>query len=596
MSTSAAERVGSAGGRAEVGSIGRSGGIEERRNGGAGRRHRHAVRPAGGGGHCGRVGGAGAGSEEQQHEHHGQGVEVEGLAVAQLDGNHRGAIEAEGAGLKIGREQRSRGAVAGRRVGLPVDGRGGIDGGRRRGGRRGVRVLVGREEALTEAAPEVDAEADDEGEFEEVEHEHEGFAEQVVELLEEVEHGVWSDEGVKRGGDGWICGFAVGARRFAWRVVWCGVGGWALPCGRWRSGLVGWASVAALWVCFDGAKVRFCSKENRFFGILHDEKAADCGGVLQACGREPRASASLQPGALRPRPDGGASLGAGGAPLPAVPPLTRTEPDHVRRRVGLGGGAAARGASVAIEEVGVLEGAAEGAPVGQRGHDAEALLWREGGELAVDFEFRFDPHELFGRHFVEAASGLSVVFSVARAEIGFEVGVGEGAAVGDVSGCAVGFEQFGAQRGDVHQQGVEAVGAAMQGACFAAQAGLANVGQRVGGRDVALRGEELAGRVEAVGRRCGRGRGGRQCGEEEEIGFAAGIVRPIAENEVGLEVGIDAVGARRPADVVGELQARSVGGRIAGGPVVRVGLLVVASREEGEHAQEKKGGAHGVNE
>ena len=83
-------------------------------------------------------------------------------------------------------------------------------------------------------------------------------------------------------------------------------------------GLAGWASVAALWVCFDGAKIRFCSKENRFFGILHDEKAADCDGVLQAYGREPRASASLQPDALRPRPDGGASLGAGGAPLPVA--------------------------------------------------------------------------------------------------------------------------------------------------------------------------------------------------------------------------------------------------------------------------------------
>ena len=179
---------------------------EEKRRSGAAASARGAA-GEGGGGRCGRVGGAGAGSEEQQQEHHGQGVEVEGLAVAQLDGNHRGAIEAEGAGLEIGREQRGRGAVAGRRVGLTVDGRGGIDGGRRRGGRRGVRVLVGREEALTEAAPEVEAEADDEGEFEEVEHEHEGFAEQVVELLEEVEHGVWSDEGVKRGGIG---GFAVG--------------------------------------------------------------------------------------------------------------------------------------------------------------------------------------------------------------------------------------------------------------------------------------------------------------------------------------------------------------------------------------------------
>lgn len=124
----------------------------------------------------------------------------------------------------------------------------------------------------------------------------------------------------------------------------CSFGGWALPCGLRRRYPVGWALVAALWGCFDGAKVRFCSKENRFFGILHDEKAADCGGVLQPCGREPRASASLQPDALRTRPDGGASLGHAGAPLPAVPPLTRTEPDHVRRRVGLGGDGLGEGA------------------------------------------------------------------------------------------------------------------------------------------------------------------------------------------------------------------------------------------------------------
>ena len=137
-------------------------------------------------------------------------MEVEGLAVAQPDGNHRGAIEAQGAGFEIGREQRARGAVASGGVGLPVDGGGGIDGGRRRGGRRVVRVLVGREETLTETAPEVEAEADDEGEFEEVEHEHEGFAEQVVELLEEVEHGVWNDEGVKRGGIGVFAGWASG--------------------------------------------------------------------------------------------------------------------------------------------------------------------------------------------------------------------------------------------------------------------------------------------------------------------------------------------------------------------------------------------------
>ena len=83
--------------------------------------------------------GAGAGSEEQQHEHHGQGVEVEGLAVAQLDGNHRGAIEAQGAGFEIGREQRGRGAVAGGRVGLPVDGGGAL----KVGGGVGVDVWCG---------------------------------------------------------------------------------------------------------------------------------------------------------------------------------------------------------------------------------------------------------------------------------------------------------------------------------------------------------------------------------------------------------------------------------------------------------------------
>ena len=123
--------------------------------------------------------------------------------------------------------------------------------------------------------------------------------------------------GVKRGGIGvfavllWgsspcLAGCVVRLRR-------SGVALWALAA---LPG--GWALVAAPWLCFDGAKIRFCSKENRFFGILHDEKAADCGGVLQPCGREPRASASLQPDALRPCPDGGASLGAGGTPLPVA--------------------------------------------------------------------------------------------------------------------------------------------------------------------------------------------------------------------------------------------------------------------------------------
>ena len=135
----------------------------------------------------------------------------------------------------------------------------------------------------------------------------------------------------RRGSSPCLAGCVVRLRRSG-VVLWASA---ALPGG--------WALVAAPWGCFDGAKVRFCSKENRFFGILHDEKAADCDGVLQGCGREPRAAANLQLGGSRTRPDGGASLGHAGAPLPAVALLTRTEPDHVRRRVGLGGGAAARG-------------------------------------------------------------------------------------------------------------------------------------------------------------------------------------------------------------------------------------------------------------
>ena len=159
--------------------------------------------------------------------------------------------------------------------------------------------------------------------------------------------------GVKRGGIGVFAGWASGLVASSGGLRLAQLQRWALPCGRRRRCLVGWAWVAAPWGYFDGAKIRFCLKENRFFGILHDEKAVDCGGVLQACGREPRAAASWQPGGLRTRPDGGASLGHAGAPPPAVPPLTRTEPDHVRRRVGLGGEAARRGSGGRCGDVSV---------------------------------------------------------------------------------------------------------------------------------------------------------------------------------------------------------------------------------------------------
>ena len=142
--------------------------------------------------------------------------------------------------------------------------------------------------------------------------------------------------GVKRGGIGVFAGWASGLVASPG-----GLRGAASAVGRC---LVGWALVAAPWGCFDGAKIRFCSKENRFFGILHDEKAADCGGVLQACGREPRASASLQPDALRPCPDGGASLGAGRRSAPRCAPAhthrarPRAETGRARRGSGAEGG------------------------------------------------------------------------------------------------------------------------------------------------------------------------------------------------------------------------------------------------------------------
>ena len=172
----------------------------------------------------------------------------------------------------------------------------------------------------------------------------------------------------RRGSSPCLAGYVVRRRR------------WGVALRASAVGLAGWASVAALWVCFDGAKVRFCLKENGFFGILHDEKAADCGGVLQACGREPRASASLQPGGSRTRPDGGASLGAGGAPLPAVAPLTRTEPDHVRRRVGLGGEAARRGSgTVRCGDVSVGSERARERAQTPRGGCARRPAWRAKG-------------------------------------------------------------------------------------------------------------------------------------------------------------------------------------------------------------------------
>lgn len=187
-----------------------------------------------------------------------------------------------------------------------------------------------------------------------------------------------------RGGETWgnwgVCGFAFGARRLALRVALCGFGGRALPGGCWRSGFAGWASVAALWVCFDGAKIRFCSKENRFFGILHDEKAADCGGVLQPCGREPRASASLQPGGSRTRPDVGASLGAGGAPLPVATRSHAPSPTTCVDGSGSEGGAAARGSGTV--RCGDVSGGSERAGEREqtpRGGCARRPAWRAKG-------------------------------------------------------------------------------------------------------------------------------------------------------------------------------------------------------------------------
>lgn len=142
----------------------------------------------------------------------------------------------------------------------------------------------------------------------------------------------------------------------------------------------GWTSVAAPWGCFDGAKIRFCSKENRFFGILHDEKAADCGGVLQPCGREPRVSASLQPGGLANPPRRGCKPWGRRRSAPRCHSFTRTEPDHVRRRVGLGGEAARRGSGTV--RCGGVSGGSERAGEREqtpRGGCARRPAWRAKG-------------------------------------------------------------------------------------------------------------------------------------------------------------------------------------------------------------------------
>ena len=111
---------------------------------------------------------------------------------------------------------------------------------------------------------------------------------------------------------------------------------------------------------------------------------------------------------------------------------------------------------------------AEGAPVGQRGEQKDTFVGSVRRDLAGDADVGFDPPQLVGVHLVEASRVAGVEGGVARFEIGFERGVSEGAAVGDVGVRAVGAIEEGAQRGDVHQQRLRAEGMCARLTVFAA--------------------------------------------------------------------------------------------------------------------------------
>ena len=236
----------------------------------------------------------------------------------------------------------------------------------------------------------------------------------------------------------------------------------------------------------------------------------------------------------------------------------------MRRRVGLGGVGLGEGAGVgaAVASVLVASGRengskrpAEGAPVGQRGEQKDTFVGCVRRDVAGDADVGFDPPQLVGIHLVEASRVAGVESGVARLEIGFERGVSEGAAVGNVGVRAVGAIEEGAQRGDVHQQRLRAEGMCARLTVFAAQAGLANVGQRVGRRSAAT----------GQGKAPTSGVVARDIEGENHLG-AERIPLESVDQRVGFEVGVDAVSRGNHGGIVGKVgQGIGVAGIVRSG-------------------------------
>ena len=207
-------------------------------------------------------------------------------------------------------------------------------------------------------------------------------------------------------------------------------------------------------------------------------------------------------------------------------------------------------------------------------------------DVAGDADVGFDPPQLVGVHLVEASRVAGVESGVARLEIGFERGVSEGAAVGDVGVRAVGTIEEGVQRGDVHQQRLRAEGMGARLTVFAAQAGLADVGQRVGRRSAAT----------GQGKAPTSGVVARDIEGENDLG-AERIPLESVDQRVGFEVGVDAVSGGNHGGIVGKVgQGIGVAGIVRpgeGGVLPMWGrrfVFLAGGREEGGEQREEEGG------
>ena len=151
---------------------------------------------------------------------------------------------------------------------------------------------------------------------------------------------------------------------------------------------------------------------------------------------------------------------------------------------------------------------------------------------------------------------------------------------------AVGAIEEGAQRGDVHQQRLRAEGMCARLTVFAAQAGLADVGQRVGRRSAAT----------GQGKAPTSGVAARDIEGENYLG-AECIPLESVDQRVGFEVGIDAVSRGNHGGIVGKVgQGIGVAGIVRpgeGGVLPTWGrrfVFLAGGGEEGGEQCEEEGG------